>query len=204
MRFFFFTIFLIAFTSLQAFSQKDTLKYEKLYTKEYFKKEKEDLKVFLKMSKEWTKGIKKPNFDYLASQFSKLNAQMEKEHSELSLRIANRNRSVSSSSKSMSRSDSLKKADLPVGYNPTIKGQIENFTKEEINKKRTESDILSVYGKVIRTQKAILTKLKNIKEITPETLPSSLNQISEDLNNFQLSMKEELRILKNETGVKKK
>jgi hypothetical protein len=166
------------------------------------KKEKADLKLFTKMLKEWNKSVKKPNYDYLNSQYITFNAQMEKECNELSMRIATRNRSVYQTQKPKNQMDSLAKADLPVGYNPSIKGQIENVSREEIENKKSETDILSRYGKIIRQEKSVMNKLKNVHEINPDTPSSSLNQISDDLKIFLEAMQEEIRMLKNETNKK--
>lgn len=205
MRFglFSFILFLFCGHLMMASTLGDSVKFVKRYDPDILKKEKQDVKDFTKLLKTWSSSIKKPNYDFLNSQFIILTEQMEKESNELSLRIANRNRVVYQTHKPKSTQDSIAKADLPVGYNPTIKGQIENISKAEIENKKSESEILSRYGKIIKQEKTIMAKLKNVHEINLETPYTTLQQIQSDLKVFLSAMQDELVLLKNETKSKK-
>lgn len=169
----------------------------KRYTKQELKKEKNDLRNFDKQYKEWQKAVKQKNADYLNAVFARTLALLEKEHSELSTRISVRSKEMLPTKKPENTSD-----DKPKVYNPELKDQIVNVKKEDILRKKAESEYLGKYINVIRNEKNIITQFKNIKPFDINTPSTIYDQISSDLKTFKKEMDEEIALMAKETGKK--
>jgi len=175
------------------------IKYKPLYTKKELKKEAKDIKEFGKLVKDFSKTSKSDNIDYLNSKLEKLKVRMNEEHQELNARISARTRRIKPAK--INR-DSLSETELPKGYNTNIGGQIVNANKSEIMEKRSETEILLKYSKVLSKENAIVRKLKNVTELTKDTPSRTIEEIISDSNDFVASMKEELALMTKEKGKK--
>lgn len=171
------------------------------YTKQQYKKEQKDLKVFEKQIKEWRSALKKPNPDYLNTLMGKLMETLRKEHDEMSDRVSERSKKMLPPGVK-TKQDSALLADKPKVYNAELADQRPRITKEEIFRKKMESDYLSAYVPVVREEKKILAKLKNMDEFNAETTTSVYNEITNDFERFKHQMKIELDLLKKETAKK--
>ena len=167
------------------------------YSKKELKKEITDIKSVDKQFKEWQKAIKQNNVDYLNSVFSKTMNLLEKEHNELSNRISIRSKELVHSDTPTSNSE-----DKPKVYNSELKDQIIHVNKQDIMRKKAESEYLSKYINVIRNEKTLITKLKNVKTFDGQTPASSYQEISNDVQAFKKEMDTEIVLMRNETGKK--
>ncbi len=171
------------------------------YTKNELKKEEQDGKNFDKQIKEWNKAIQKPNIDYLNSLFGKIMATLYKEHNELSNRISDRSRKLVPPTPK-NAADSLALEEKPKAYNPELKEKLPRTTKEEVLQKKVESEYLSKYVVVVRQEKSLLQKLKNVPQFNFETQAAVYQEISKDLEQFRSQIKAEVALMKAETGKK--
>ncbi len=197
-------LFALAFVSVRAEVRPgDTSSLPSIrYTKKELKKEMEDLKDLDKQVKEWNKAIKQNNPDYLNVVFGKCMKLMEKEHSELSNRVSQRSKQLVPQPSTNKTNSSGTDDDKPQVYNSELKDQIVHVDKKEIMKKKAESDYLSKYITVIRNEKAVMNKLKNVKSFDQQTPSSTYQQISTDLQTFRKEMSDEIELMKKETGKK--
>lgn len=170
------------------------------YSKKELKKEINDLKAFEKQIKEWQKAIKQNNLDYLNSMFSKTMSLLEKEHNELNNRISERSKQLSPSPSQAANSGA---EDKPKVYNPELKDQIVHVNKEDVMRKKAEAEYLSKYIVVIRNEKNLITKLKNVKPFDAQTPSATLQEISSDIQAFKKEMNTEISLMEKETGKKK-
>lgn len=171
------------------------------YSRQQFKKEQKDLKNFEKQIKEWKSAVKKSNPDYLNSLMGKLMETLRKEHDEMSDRVSERSKKMLPPGVK-TKQDSAFLADRPKVYNAELADQRPRITKEEIFRKKLESDYLSEYVPVVREEKKILARLKNIDEFNSETPSSVFTDITNDFEQFREQMKIELALLKRETAKK--
>ena len=165
------------------------------------KKEVEDFKAFSKMVKEWNKGIKKPNPDYLNTLYGRILEKAYKEHNELSSRVSERSRQMHGNVKSNGL-DSLNEEEKPKAFNPELKEQPARVSKEEIQQKKIESDYLSSYVKIVKSESSLLHQLKAMKSFTSSTEKGVLENVAGLLNDFQAKMQLELDLIKLETSKK--
>lgn len=170
------------------------------YSKKELKKETNDLKSFEKQIKEWQKAIKQNNLDYLNSVFSKTMNLLEKEHNELNNRISERSKQLSPSPSQATNSGA---DDKPKVYNPELKDQIVHVNKEDVMRKKAEAEYLSKYIVVIRNEKNLITKLKNVKPFDAQTPSATFQEISSDIQAFKKEMNTEITLMEKETGKKK-
>lgn len=170
------------------------------YSKKELKKEINDLKAFEKQIKEWQKAIKQNNLDYLNSMFSKTMSLLEKEHNELNNRISERSKQLSPAPSQAAKSGA---EDKPKVYNPELKDQIVHVNKEDVMRKKAEAEYLSKYIVVIRNEKNLITKLKNVKPFDAQTPSATLQEISSDIQSFKKEMNTEISLMEKETGKKK-
>ncbi len=170
------------------------------YSKKELKKEINDLKAFEKQIKEWQQGIKQNNLDYLNSMFSKTMSLLEKEHNELNNRISERSKQLSPAPSQAANSGA---EDKPKVYNPELKDQIVHVNKEDVMRKKAEAEYLSKYIVVIRNEKNLITKLKNVKPFDAQTPSATLQEISSDIQAFKKEMNTEISLMEKETGKKK-
>ena len=190
----------ICFSEVKSAVNTDSIiKYKPLYTKKEIKKEAKDIKEMTKLVKEFSKTAKSDNFDYLNSKLEKLKVRMNDEHQELNARISARTRRIKPAK--ITR-DSLNEAELPKGYNTNIDGQIVNASKSDIMAKRSETEILLKYSKILSKENAIVRKLKNITELSKDTPSSTIDEIISDSNDFNNSMKDEVALMTKEKGKK--
>ena len=171
------------------------------YSKDELKKEMNDVKVLDKHNKEWKEAIKQKNPDYLNSVFSKTMKILEKEHSELSNRVSERSKEMFPGNPQI-KTSSTGAEDKPKVYNSELKDQIVHVNKQDIMRKKAESEYLNKYINVIRNEKTLITKLKNVKTFDDQTPASVYQQISSDLQSFKKEMNEEIGLMKKETGKK--
>lgn len=195
--FFFSTVLLHAGVNLGDTTLLPTVQYNK----KELKKEMNDVKALDKQFKVWQKAIKQKNIDYLNVVFSNTMKQLEKENSELSNRVSER-------SKKMIPPDAQKKAtstgveDKPQVYNSELKEQIVHVNKQDIMRKKAEAEYLNKYINVIRNEKTLINKLKNVKTFDGQTPPSTYEQISADIMAFKKEMNREITLMEKETGKK--
>ncbi|MDQ3140648.1 MAG: hypothetical protein M3Q56_00200 [Bacteroidota bacterium] len=175
------------------------IKYKNVYTADQLKKEKKDIKEVTALIKDWKKSIKKNNPNYLSSLLENIKLRFVQENNQTSERIAARNRLLSGKKNTAQNKDSIYQQDFPKVYNPDIPLQVKNTTKEQVQEKRSESEILSTYGAIFKRQKKILIKLANIREIQAETTRASLEEIHRDFIAFLSTMKDELNLMKKES-----
>lgn len=171
------------------------------YSKQEWKKEANDLKLFEKQIKEWNKACKKPNSDYLNTLYSRLMETVYKEHNELSTKISGRSKKMHPGSK-MNAKDSLLEAEKPKAYNAELKDQPMRLSKSEIHRQKAESDYLNKYVSLVKAESNLLLKLKKMEAFTAETKAIIYAGISADLNDFKSFMKAELELMKPETAKK--
>ncbi len=171
------------------------------YSKSELKKEEQDGKNFEKQIKEWNKALKKPNIDYLNSLFGKIMETLYKENHELSDRVSDRSRKLMPPVPK-NAADSLALDEKPKAYNPELKDKLPRTTKEEIFQKKVESDYLSKYVTLVRQEKNLLQKLKNVTQFNFDTPTSVYQDISKDLDLFRAYLKAEVALMKVETGKK--
>ena len=172
------------------------------YNKKELKKEMKDVKSFEKQFKVWQKAIKQNNVDYLNSVFTKTLSLMEKEHNELSNRISERSKQLAQTNTQSNPSNSADE-DKPKVYNSELKDQIVHVNKQDIMRKKAESEYLSKYVVVIRNEKTIITKLKNVKTFDGQTPATTFKEISSDVEAFKKEMRTEITLMEKETGKKK-
>lgn len=171
------------------------------YSKLQYKKELKDIKRYDKQLKQWKSAVKKPNPDYLNSLLAKFMATLDKEHDELSYRISERSKKMLPPG-IQKKQNSAVLEDKPKVYNAELADQKPRITKEEIFRKKMESDYLSEYIPVVREQKRIQVKLKKIAEFSAETPSSVYGEVTKDLEHFKDQMKLELDLMKKETAKK--
>jgi len=196
-------LFIIAAFSLHAtsFSGDTSFVPSIRYTKEELKKEMKDLKTLDKQCKEWNKAVKENNPDYINVVFSKTMALLEKEHAELNNRVSIRSKQLYPSTM---QTKSAMTEDKPRVYNPELKDQIVHVNKEEIMRKKAESEYLNNYIDVIRNEKTLITKLKTAKSFDDKTSATTYAEINADLQAFKKEMAAEIALMKKETGKMKK
>jgi hypothetical protein len=104
------------------------------------------------------------------------------------------------------RVDSIQVSDIPKAYNPDLVQQQKplGVTKEETVKMKTEAEILSKYGKIIREQQQIILSLNKLNTIDAKNLSEISGEWVAKLASFYDLMQQELSIMKRETGKKNK
>ena len=126
---------------------------------------------------------------------------LEKEHSELSNRVSERSKQMFPGT-FPNKTSSTGTEDKPKVYNSELKDQIVHVNKQDIMRKKAESEYLNKYINVIRNEKTLITKLKNVKTFDGEMPSSVYQQISTDVLSFRKEMNEEIGLMKKETGKK--
>ncbi len=174
------------------------------YTKAQLKKEIKDLKLIEKQLKEWNKAIKQKNIDYLNVVFSKTIDLLSKEHNELSNRISIRSKELYPPAQTTPNSQTPAPGfeDKPQVYNSELRDQYKHVNKEDLLRKKAESDYLNNYIQIIRNEKAIINKLNNTGTFNGTTPDASFEEISKDFKEFVKEMNEEIHLMKRETGKK--
>ena len=172
----------------RSFLNDSLIQYKPIYTNKEYKKEKKDIKAFEKTIKAYEKSISSHNIDLINMHLANLKSVMMKETNELNGRITARTK----------RTRPAKQ-----GYNPSIEGQIINTPKSEILEKRSETEILIKYSKVLNKENQIIRKLGNISEVNSDTPSSSFEEILKDAKEFKELMKSELYNMSFEKGKKK-
>ena len=167
-----------------------------IYSKEELKGEKLEIKNINKLLKKWQSALKSNNWDYINTTWQGLYSQMLAEANETSTRVGNRQKNISQT-KAQSKSTS-EESDLPKGYNPTIDGQINNMSKNDIERAKTEHNALAPYQNIITKQNSILRRMKNFKEFNSETADSSVDQLRTDVKEFIQLLNDELLLMKKE------
>ncbi len=167
-----------------------------IYSKEELKGEKLEIKNINKLLKKWQSALKSNNWDYINTTWQGLYSQMLAEANETSTRVGNRQKNISQT-KAQSKSTS-EESDLPKGYNPTIDGQINNMSKNDIERAKTEHNALAPYQNIITKQNSILRRMKNFKEFNSETAGSSVDQLRSDVKEFIQLLNEELLLMRKE------
>lgn len=170
------------------------------YTKQEVKKEAKDIKEYNKVVKVFKKSISSKNIDLKNSTLSDLKSQMKKEYEELNSRITSRAKKVSTFKRT---SDTLISGDIPQGYNPTIKGQIERVEKSDVLKGKNETEILLLYTKILNKQNRIIRQLDSLEELTITTPNSTYESVLKNAGDFKMTLSEELKLLNKEKGKKK-
>ncbi len=200
MRFtFLFTLLISSFTFVLA-NGDTSIVFTPQYTKKEIKKEAKDIKEFKKVIKEFKKSITSKNIDLKNSALVDLKSQMKKEYDELNSRITTRAKKVSSFKRS---TDTLISGDIPLGYNPTIKGQIDRVDKSEIFKGKNETEILLLYTKILNKQNRIFRQLDSLEELTLSTPQSTYDAVLQNASDFKSTLTDELKLLSKEKGKKK-
>lgn len=184
----------------RSFLNDSLIQYKPIYTNKEYKKEKKDIKAFEKTIKAYEKSISSHNIDLINMHLANLKSVMMKETNELNGRITARTKRTRPAKQIV---DTLNNPELPKGYNPSIEGQIINTTKSEILEKRSETEILIKYSKVLNKENQIIRKLGNISEVNSDTPSSSFEEILKDAKEFKELMKSELYNMSFEKGKKK-
>lgn len=202
-KFFIFYAMTFMFYYGNACTLSDTLQYEIRYSKKEFKKEQKDLKQFAAHRKEINNTIKSGNVDYLNVLLEKSKILVSKEIDESANRISIRSKKMGGHHK---RVDSIQVSDIPKAYNPDLVQQQKpaGVTKEETVKMKTEAEILSKYGKIIREQQQIIISLNKLNTIDAKNLSEISAEWVAKLSSFYDLMQQELSIMKRETGKKNK
>ncbi|MEP7195519.1 MAG: hypothetical protein ABI851_03310 [Saprospiraceae bacterium] len=173
--------------------------FKAIYTNKEWKKESKDIKQFSSVIKEFVKANKSTNVDLKNSALESLKLQMKKEYDELNNRITSRAKKFSPSKKSK---DTLIVNDMPKGYNPTIKGQIEHVDKSALLEGRSETEILLLYSRILNKENRIIRQLAMMEEITDVTPPSSFEAIIKNAADFKSAIEEEVKLMAKEKGKK--
>jgi hypothetical protein len=171
------------------------------YSKKELKRELHDVKIFNNQIKDWNKAIKQKNADYLNVVFAKTMEMADKEHSELSNRISIRSKELYPPA-NPAPAVAPGFEDKPQVYNPELKHQIKHVNKEELLRKKAESDYLNLYVQIIKNEKTIMSKLKNVGTFNGNTPDSVFHEISKDFKSFVKEMEAEISLMKKETGKK--
>lgn len=175
--------------------------FKPIYTKQEYKKEVKDLKEFDKVFKSFKKSISSSNIDLKNAALESLKSQMKKEYDELNTRITARAKKFSPLKKPL---DSIAQNDLPKGYNPSIKGQIQSVDKNALIDGKSETEILIRYSKILNKENRLIKQLSMMEEINDTTPITSINEILNNGNDFKSLMKDELNLLSKEKGKPKK
>ena len=191
---------LFLFIETQGFANIDTsILYKTIYTNKEWKKESKDIKQFAKVIKQFKKSISSSNIDLKNATLNLLREQMKKEGEELNNRITARAKKFSPAKKN---TDTLITTDLPLGYNPTIKGQIKHVDKNSILEGKSETEILLMYSKILNKENKVIRQLSLMKEITETTPEVSYNEILKNADEFKSYLKDELNLMAKEKGKK--
>ncbi len=190
--------FLCLFCCQNAHAINDsTIVFKPRYTKQEYKKEVKDLKEFDKVYKSFKKAAESTNIDLKNSTLESLKTQMKKEYDELNARITSRAKKFSPMKKPL---DSIAQNDLPKGYNPTIKGQIQTVDKTALIDGKSETEILIRYSKILNKENRLIKQLSMMEEITESTPNSSISEILNNGADFKSYLKEELNLMNKEKG----
>lgn len=207
MKHLFFCIFVLLSSSAIAGTQ-DSIKTTlyKRYSKSDFVKEQEDQKYIKKLIKSWIKISKSKNLDHKNNVIDDLIKELNGQHQELNSRTTLRNKQVSKQKSEIPSEeiDSLTYVEMPRSYNPEIKATLNQFTKEEVESRKSESALLSQYSSIIQEQNTIITNIKQLVPIKIDTSSNSISELNKNLNSFLNSMQAELDLLKSETDFSKK
>ncbi|MEO6189170.1 MAG: hypothetical protein ABIO44_01220 [Saprospiraceae bacterium] len=191
---------LFLFIQIQGFANTDSsILYKANYTNKEWKKESKDIKQFAKIIKEYKKSMGSNNIDLKNATLNLLKEQMKKEADELNNRITARAKKFSPAKKN---TDTLITSDLPVGYNPTIKGQIKRVDKNSILEGKSETEILLKYSRILNKENKVIRQISLMKEITEITPEVSYNEILNNANEFKTYLKDELNLMAKEKGKK--
>lgn len=164
--------------------------------KEQLKKEKQDLKEFKKLAKEFDHAIKSSNLDYQNVIWQRVRVYIDKEIKETSSRVGTMQKSNLIRPNKMNAQDSVEMADLPQGYNPHVNGQIKNLSKEEIEKAKKQNEKIGDFVELSKKQKSLLQQISQLKEINSTTTSGVLQEAKSQIQKFLMLMKDELVLLK--------
>jgi hypothetical protein len=192
-----FIIFLFTSLSRQITAQDSLIRYKPIYTNKEFKKEKKDIKEFVRLLKTFEKAAQTSNIDFINTSFEKMRARMDQENLELNSRISDRSIRINPP-----KPKDYKDEDRPKGYNTTLEPALTKVDKNTISEKRSETAILMKYSQVLNKQNAIVRKLKNIKEFESDVSNDTYKQVLADGKSFQETMVQELELMKFEKGKK--
>ena len=176
----------------------DTLKYEKRYTKADLKNVKNELSEITKLSKTWKKAAKSKNVDFQNNILIQLKSSLTDQINSFSGNIAKRDRNTSNFNTSFETVDSLTYVEMPVGYNVEQNNRPKEISKQDYQSRMQESGILTKYSAIVNAQKQILSKLNGLGNIKSAST-AQLGQVTSLLQDFVLSKKNQIALMKTET-----
>ena len=87
---------------------------------------------------------------------------------------------------------------MPVGYNVELNNRPKEISKQDYQSRMQESGILTKYSAIVNAQKQILSKLNGLGNIKSAST-DQLGQVTSLLQDFVLSKKNQIALMKTET-----
>ena len=87
---------------------------------------------------------------------------------------------------------------MPVGYNVELNNRPKEISKQDYQSRMQESGILTKYSAIVNAQKQILSKLNGLGNIKSAS-KDQLGQVTSLLQDFVLSKKNQIALMKTET-----